>query len=83
MDDMKMQDLILRALYGNSGREATVVPTMFNPPIMLSQILRIGGILKKKNYTTAPVKRLNGWHFKLLEAGISYCETQQPVSHMR
>jgi hypothetical protein len=56
---------------------------MFNPPIMLSQILRMGGILKKKNYTTAPTKRVNGWHMKLLEAGISYCETQQPVSHLR
>jgi hypothetical protein len=79
MDDLKMQDLILRALYSTAAREAILLPTMFNPPIMLSNIFRIGGILKKKGYTSAPTRRLGGWHLKLLDPGIAYCETQAPV----
>ena len=75
MDDTKMQDLILRALYENSNREAILVPTMFTPPIMLSNIFRIGLYLKSKGYTSAPTRRLGGWHFRLLEPGIAYCQT--------
>ena len=74
MDDLKMQDLILQALYNNHGREAILVPSMFSPPIMLSNIFRLGGYLKKKGYTTPPTRRLGGWHLKLLEPGVAYCE---------
>jgi hypothetical protein len=75
MDDAKMQDLILRQLHTNPGREAVLVPSLFEPPIMLSNIFRIGGILKSKGFTTAPNRRLGGWHMKLLEPGVAYCET--------
>ncbi len=74
MDDLKMQDLILRALHSSPGREAILVPSMFNPPILLSHIFRLGGVLKSKGYTTPPNRRLGGWHMKLLEPGIAYCE---------
>ena len=74
MDDLKAQDLMLRQLYVHPGREAILLPSMFNPPILLTNIFRVGGILKSKGYTTAPNRRLGGWHFKLLEPGIAYCE---------
>jgi hypothetical protein len=77
MDDLKMQDLMLRALYSQAGREAILLPSMFNPPILLSNIFRLGGVLKKKGYVTVPMRRLGGWHMKLLEPGISYCEAQK------
>jgi hypothetical protein len=81
MDDFKMQDSILRMLHSSPGREAILVPTMFTPPIMLSNIFRLGGVMKNKGYTTAPQRRQGGWHMKLLDAGVSYCETQaKPVS---
>jgi hypothetical protein len=68
--DQKLEDLILRKLYEHAGHEAVLVPSMFQPPVMLSNIFRIGGILKKKGYTTAPDRRLGGWHMRLLEPGI-------------
>jgi hypothetical protein len=74
MDDAKMQDAILRTLHTSQGREAVLVPSMFNPPIMLSNIFRIGGMLKAKGYTTAPTRRLGGWHMRLLDPGVAYCE---------
>jgi hypothetical protein len=74
MDDLKAQDLILRALYTSPGREAILIPSMFNPPIMLSVIFRLGGMLKGKGYTTAPTRRLGGWHLKLLDPGVAYCD---------
>ena len=80
MDDLKIQDSILRNLYNQPGREAILVPSMFNPPIMLSNIFRVGGLLKSKGYTTAPTRRLGGWHMRLLDPGIAYCEANpQPV----
>ena len=69
-----MQDLIIRTLHSSPGREAILVPSMFNPPILLTNIFRIGGILKSKGYTTVPNRRMGGWHMKLLEPGVSYCE---------
>ncbi len=74
MDDFKMQDAILRTLYNLPGREAILVPSMFTPPIMLSNIFRLGGVLKSKGYTTGPTRRLGGWHLRLLDAGVAYCE---------
>ena len=74
MDDAKMQDLILRQLYDSPGRETVLLPSLFNPPIMLSHIFRLGGIMKSKNLTTAPQRRMGGWHMKLLDAGVAYCE---------
>ena len=74
MDDLKMQDTILRTLYNNPGREGILVPSMFNPPIMLSNIFRIGGLMKAKGYTTPPTRRLGGWHLRLLDPGVAYCE---------
>ncbi|HWF19627.1 MAG TPA: hypothetical protein VG754_10180 [Verrucomicrobiae bacterium] len=74
MDDLKMQDMILRALHENPNREAILVPSMFNPPIMLSNIFRLGGVLKRKGYTTPPTRRMGGWHLRLLEPGVAYCE---------
>ncbi|HZV35983.1 MAG TPA: hypothetical protein VFB72_15515 [Verrucomicrobiae bacterium] len=76
MDDFKMQDTILRTLYNNPGREAVLVPSMFNPPIMLSNIFRIGGMTKAKGLTTPPTRRMGGWHLRLLEPGIAYCEAE-------
>jgi len=79
MDDAKMQDNILRTLYGSPGREAVLVPSMFHPPIMLSNIFRIGFVLKGKGFTTAPTRRMGGWHLKLLDPGAAYCETVPEV----
>ena len=76
MTDLKMQDVILRTLHGSPGREAILVPSMFSPPIMLSNIFRIGGLLKSKGYTSTPTRRLGGWHMRLLEPGIAYCEAK-------
>jgi len=75
MDDFKMQDLILRHLHSSPNREAVIVPSTFNPPIMLSHIFRIGGILKGKGFVTWPNRRLGGWHMKLLDPGVAYCES--------
>jgi hypothetical protein len=74
MDDTKLQDLILRQLHSSPGREAVLLPSLFLPPIMLSNIFRIGGILKSKGYTTVPNRRLGGWHMRLTDAGVAYCE---------
>jgi hypothetical protein len=76
MDDLKTQELILHALHGSPGREAILVPSMFNPPIMLSNIFRLGGVLKSKGYVSVPARRLGGWHMRLLEPGIAYCESK-------
>jgi len=75
MDDLKMQTLILHALYTSPGREAILVPSMFHPPIMLSNIFRLGGVLKGKGYTTSPTRRQGGWHLKLLDTGVAFCES--------
>lgn len=74
MNDKREKDwerLILRQLYELPGREAILIPGMFMPPIMLSNIQRIGIELSKKGFTTAPDRRLGGWHMKLLEPGIT------------
>jgi hypothetical protein len=76
--DRKWEELILRKLYDLPGREAILLPTMFNPPIMLSHIQRLGGDLKKKGYTTAPDRRMGGWHMRLLAPGIAACEGTNP-----
>jgi hypothetical protein len=73
-NDAKLEDLILRALNEHAGREAVLVPAMFNPPIMLSNILRLACQLKHKGYTTAPDRRMGGWHLRLLEPGIAHCQ---------
>jgi hypothetical protein len=72
-DDSKLEQAILQQLYEQPAREAVLVPSMFNPPIMLSNIFRIACQLKKKGFTTAPDRRMGGWHLKLLEAGIAAC----------
>jgi hypothetical protein len=74
MNDEKMQDLILRALFDSPGHEAVLLPSLFNPPIMLSNIFRVGNLLKSKGYVSAPNRRLGGWHYRLLEPGKAYCQ---------
>ncbi len=84
MDDKKekkWEDLILRALNERAGREAILVPSMFTPPIMLSNIHRIGCQLKNKGYTTAPDRRMGGWHMRLLEPGVTYCQGSNPAGY--
>lgn len=68
------EKLILRLLHDHPGREAIVVPSMFTPPILLTNIMRIGNELSKKGYTTAPDRRMGGWHMKLLEPGAAACQ---------
>lgn len=75
--DAKMQESILRKLHENPGHEAVLVPSMFVPPIMLSNIFRLGCVLKKMGYTTAPTRRLGGWHLRLLGPGIAFCEEKK------
>jgi hypothetical protein len=72
--DSKLEELILRALYENPGHEAILIPHRFNPPIMLSNIFRLGCQLKKRGFTTAPDRRMGGWHMRLLAPGIDYCQ---------
>ncbi len=85
MNDKREQEwerLILHRLYDQPGREAVLIPSMFLPPIMLTNILRIGTELSKKGLTTAPDRRLGGWHMKLLEPGITLCQgtpAQRPM----
>ncbi len=74
MDDGKMEELILRKLHEHAGHEAVLVPSMFMPPIMLSNIFRLGCVLKKRGYTTSPTRRLGGWHMRLLGPGLAFCE---------
>jgi hypothetical protein len=76
--DKKWEDLILRKLHELPGREAILLPQMFLPPIMLSNLHRIGGGLSKKGYTTPPDRRLGGWHMRLLEPGIAACQGTRP-----
>jgi hypothetical protein len=76
--DRKCEELILRKLYDLPGREAILLPTMFNPPIMLSNIHRLGGEMKKKGYTTNPDRRMGGWHMRLLPPGVDACEGAKP-----
>lgn len=75
--DSKLEELILRALYENPGREAILVPQRFNPPIMLSNIFRLGCLMKQKGFTTAPDRRMGGWHMRLLAPGVDYCQSGQ------
>ncbi|WP_160164678.1 hypothetical protein [Pedosphaera parvula] len=70
-----MEDLILHQLYSQPGRQGVLVPSMFSPPIMLSNIFRIACALKSKGYTTQPDRRSGGWHLKLLDPGISACQS--------
>lgn len=72
--DKECEELILRYLYAQPAREAILVPTMFSPPILLTNIQRLGGELKKKGYTTGPDRRMGGWHMRLLEPGVAYCQ---------
>ncbi len=83
MDDKKekeREELVLRLLYTQPGREAILLPTMFHPPIMLSNIQRIGFDLKKKGFTTGPDRRMGGWHLKLLEPGVAFCQGTAPAA---
>jgi hypothetical protein len=73
-DDSKLEELILRELNAQASKEAILVPTKFNPPIMLSVLFRIGLSLKSKGYTTAPDRRMGGWHLKLLGPGIEHLQ---------
>jgi hypothetical protein len=68
------EKLILRRLYDLPGHEAILIPTMFTPPILLSNIQRMGIELSKKGFTSPPDRRMGGWHMKLLDAGISACQ---------
>ncbi len=70
-----MQELMLRRLYEMPNHEGILLPSLFEPPIMLSNIFRIGVVLKSKGFTTAPNRRLGGWHMKLLDSGRQYCES--------
>ena len=73
-DDKRLEDLIVRELFAHQGHEAILQPSMFEPPIMLSNIFRLACQLKKKGFTTGPDRRMGGWHMKLLEPGIEYCK---------
>jgi hypothetical protein len=77
MDDSKLEELIMRELHAQPKREAILVPSMFQPPIMLSNIFRIACQLKGKGYTTGPDRRMGGWHLRLLGPGIAFCETKK------
>ena len=77
--DLEWENSIVRLLYTSPGREAILLPTMFSPPIMLSNIQRIGFELKKKGFTTGPDRRLGGWHLKLLDPGIKFCQATAPT----
>jgi len=77
--DGKLETAILRKLYEHPGHEAILVPQMFVPPLMLSNIFRLSGQLKKKGMTTGPDRRMGGWHLKLLEPGIAYCQNNGQV----
>lgn len=82
--DKEWEKLILRRLFEQPGREAILIPGMFLPPIMLSNIMRIGTELSKRGLTTTPDRRLGGWHMKLLEPGIALCQgTPGQTSMMR
>ena len=72
--DKVWERMILRRLYELPGREAVLIPSMFSPPILLTNILRIGSDLSKRGFTTAPDRRLGGWHMKLLEPGATACQ---------
>ena len=73
--DKECEELILRFLYAQPGREAILLPTMFSPPILLTNIQRLTGELKKKGYTTGPDRRMGGWHVRLLEPGAAFCQS--------
>lgn len=75
--DSRWETSILHQLYSHPGHEAILVPSMFNPPIMLSNILRLGLVLKGKGFTTGPDRRMGGWHMKLLPAGVQFCQGVQ------
>ncbi len=72
--DGKMEEFILRKLHEYTGHEAVLVQSIFMPPIMLSNIFGFGCILKKRGYTSAPTRRLGGWHLRLLGPGAAFCE---------
>jgi hypothetical protein len=72
--DKKWETLILRRLYDHPGHEAILIPSMFTPPILLSNIMRIGNELSKKGLISAPDRRMGGWHMKLLADGIAACQ---------
>lgn len=74
MDDAKAMDTILRTLFISPNYEAILIPSLFNPPIMLTNIFRLGGVLKSKGYTTAPNRRMGGWHLRLLDPGVASCQ---------
>jgi len=75
--DSKWEASILHQLYSRPGHEAILVPSMFNPPILLSNIQRLGMALKNRGYTTGPDRRMGGWHMKLLPPGIEFCQSAQ------
>lgn len=76
--DEKMEELILRKLHEYPGHEAVLVPSLFAPPIMLSNIFRIGCQLKRKGFTTQPDRRMGGWHMKLTPPGVAFCQDIKP-----
>ena len=59
--EQQWQQMILR-LFEHPGREAILIPSMFTPPILLTNILRLGTELSKKGYTSPPDRRMGGWH---------------------
>jgi hypothetical protein len=75
-DDSKLEELILRELSSQTSKEAILIPAMFKPPIMLSNIFRIALKLKAKGFTSAPDRRLGGWHLKLLGPGIDHLQNK-------
>ncbi len=72
--ESKWETAIMHQLYSQPGHEAILTPAMFNPPILLSNIQRIGLALKGKGLTTGPDRRMGGWHLKLLPAGVQFCQ---------
>ncbi len=80
--ELQWEQLILRRLLEHPGREAILIPSMFTPPILLTNILRLGTEMAKKGYTTSPDRRMGGWHMKLLDAGVTACQAT-PVQGQR
>lgn len=74
--DKKFEEAILRELYHRNKHEAILLPSAFEPPIMLSHIFRVGCALKNRGLTTGPDRRSGGWHLKLTDAGVTFCQEQ-------
>lgn len=75
--DSELQDLILRELHIRVEHlhHWLVRPEMFNPPIAMHSIWRIGIRLKKQGFlNSAPGDDPKGWWMSISTQGVLYCE---------